>query len=403
MSEILFWSAVSIVAYTYVGFPALTWLRSRFWRRPIQMVATTPAVSVLIAAHNEEDSIGDKVRNVLCCDYPADRLQVVVASDGSSDGTLRVLESIHDSRLIVLDLPRAGKAAALNAGVAYCTGEILVFSDANSMFAPESLTELVAPFGDSRVGGVAGDQRYARAGKQSGAEAGERSYWNFDRRMKFWQSASGNVTSATGAIYAIRRTLFRPVPEGVTDDFATSTQVIAEGYRLVFAATAAAYEPVAASSGIEFGRKVRIITRGLRGIVLQRALLNPVRYGFYSVQLFTHKVLRRQMVFPLIVMSFSSVALSGSSAFFLTVTALQILFFGAAAAGWLLHNTRAGRTKLLALPFYFCMVNLACLIGTFRVLTGQRVVLWEPQRAESRAESLAVPTKVRCGSVEGRV
>jgi glycosyltransferase involved in cell wall biosynthesis len=389
MREILFWVSVAVILYTYIGFPFVSWLRSVVCSRPHRTGDITPTVSVLIAAHNEEDSIGDKVRSMLELDYPKDQLQIVVASDGSTDRTADIIRTFEDPRVIALDLPRGGKAAALNTGVNHCSGDILVFSDANSMFGNDALRLLVRPFADDSVGGVAGDQRYSKKGSDSAADAGERSYWNFDRRMKIWQSRAGNVTSATGAIYAIRRALFRTVPEGVTDDFATSTQVIVDGYRLVFAQDAAAYESVAASSGVEFGRKVRIITRGLRGVLQQRTLLNPLRHGFYSVQLFSHKVLRRQMVFPLLVLLITSSLLADSSPFYLVAVACQIFFSAAALTGYLLSGTQLGQMKAVSIPFFFCMVNIACLFATFNSLTGKRVVLWEPQRVASSGQSLA--------------
>lgn len=404
LTAALFWLSVAVLLYTYFGFPLIIWLRSAVWRRPVRAARLTPSVSILIAAHNEEDSIAEKVDNVLGLNYPADRLQIVVASDGSVDRTIPLLQQFTDPRLTVLDLPRGGKAAALNAGVRECTGEILVFSDANSMFEPDALMELVAPFADDRVGGVAGDQRYAKAGSASAADSGERSYWNFDRRMKQWQTLAGNVTSATGAIYAIRRKLFTTVPEGVTDDFATSTSVIAQGYRLVFAPAAAAWEPVASSSSVEFGRKVRIITRGLRGVLYRKNLLNPLRFGFYSWQLFSHKVLRRQMVFPLALLFVTSLVLSvreQNSVFrpiYLLAAAGQAAFYFAAVGGWLMNNTNAGRLKPLSLPYFFCMVNVACLVATIKSLKGERVLLWETQRLPA---SDPVPQPGRISTADG--
>ncbi len=187
INEIVFWSSVAVILYTYLGFPLLSWMRSWLCRRPHTNGDITPTVSILIAAHNEEDSIGDKVRNMLNLDYPTEQVQIVVASDGSTDRTMETLHAFEDPRLTVLDLPRAGKAAALNVGILHCTGEILVLSDANSMFGKDALRALARPFADPTVGGVAGDQRYSKGDGQSAADAGERSYWNFDRRMKQWQ------------------------------------------------------------------------------------------------------------------------------------------------------------------------------------------------------------------------
>ena len=382
MIEILFWSSVALIVYTYVGFPVISWIRSRVWKRPYIQEDITPSVSVLIAAHNEEQSIGEKVRNVLNVDYPADQLQVIVASDGSTDRTLMAAQQSGENRVTVLDLPRAGKAAALNEGILHCDGEIVVFSDANSMFAVDAIRRIVRSFADPDVGGVAGDQRYSTGASDSAAADGERSYWGFDRQMKLWQTVSGNVTSATGAIYAVRRSLFVPVVEGVTDDFITSTAVIDQGCRLVFDQTAAAYEPVAKSSGVEFGRKVRVITRGLRGVLLRRALLNPFRTGFYSLQLFSHKVLRRQMVFPILTLLICSLLLSGSSSLYLAAAALQLTFYCVAAVGPLAGRFQSRMTKIISLPWFFCMVNFACVVATWRSLSGQQIVLWDPQRSD---------------------
>ena len=220
----------------------------------------------------------------------------------------------------VLDLPRTGKATALNTAVAASTGQILVFSDANTAYAPDAIRQLVRAFADPEVGGVAGNQVYLPSKAASGpvptdptaataVGEGERTYWDFDRLVKDAESLGGSVISATGAIYAMRRELFVEVPDGVTDDFVTSTQVIAAGRRLVFEPAAVAIEPVAGSSGREYRRKVRIMTRGLRGVTVARGLLDPRRTGFYALQLVTHKVLRRLMAIPVLVIAATSVAL----------------------------------------------------------------------------------------------
>jgi cellulose synthase/poly-beta-1,6-N-acetylglucosamine synthase-like glycosyltransferase len=241
----------------------------------------------------------------------------------------------------------------------------------------------VAPFADPAVGGVAGNQCYTT---QSGnaTNAGEHLYWNFDRKLKQSQSQAGNTISATGAIYAIRRTLFRTVPTGVTDDFVTSTSVIAQGYRLVFAPDAIAYEPVAASSGMEFGRKVRVITRGLRGVLIMRELLNPFHYGFYAVQLMSHKVLRRTAVFPLLMVFALSPLLWGHGLFYQIAAVLQVTFYGCALAGLVLARTSRARARrlnrLVTLPFFFCMTNAAAFLAVLNLVRGHRIDFWEPQR-----------------------
>ena len=306
----LFWSSVAVVGSTYVGFPVVAVLRARVRPRPVRAADVTPSVSLVIAAHNEERGLGDKLRSVLDCDYPADLLDVVVASDGSTDRTVEVAQAFAGRGVRTLDLPRAGKAATLNAAVAGCAADVVVLSDANNPLDPAALRELVKPFADPEVGGVAGDQRYAvpdLSGAVVDGTTGERSYWALDRMVKDAESLAGNVISATGALYAVRRDLFPDVVEGVTDDFWVSTAVVAAGRRLVQAPDAVVYEIPAAGAGPEFDRKVRVMTRGFRGVYERRALFDVRTYGFYSVQLLFHKLLRRLMVAPMVVAWVASV------------------------------------------------------------------------------------------------
>lgn len=378
--EILFYLTLATIAYTYVGFPLLIALRAAVFPKPFQAEQRMPAVSLVVAAHNEEGSIEAKLQNILELDYPREKLQVIVASDGSTDQTNSIVNKYADRGIQLLSLPRVGKAKALNAALQTADGEIVVFSDANSMYACDAIKELVAPFADPTVGGVAGDQRYRKPCVGSESDDGERAYWNLDRMMKRWQSEAGNVISATGAIYAIRRELFQQVPDGVTDDFVTSTRVILQGHRLVFAERAAAYEPVASSSGVEFGRKVRVMTRGLRGVEMVKPLLNPFRYGFYSIQLFSHKVLRRLMVIPLIILFLLNGFLAWYWQPYAFIFGLQMLFYLVAIVGVLGRSTRMGQTKLIAIPAYFCMVNAAALVALLNTLRRRRIDRWEPQR-----------------------
>ena len=379
MSAVAFWAALSTLVYTTVLFPLLVELRGRVRPRPVRAARITPALTVVIAVHDEAESIGAKLESLLAVDYPRDRLEIVVASDGSSDATEEIVRGFSARGVHLVALPRVGKAAALNAAVARASGEVLVFSDANSMFARDALRELVAPLADAEVGGVAGNQRYSEGGDAASA-AGENAYWDFDRRLKAAESRGGDVISATGAIYAIRRALFRPVPEGVTDDFGVSTRVVAQGRRLVFAPRAIAYEPVAASSGLEFARKVRVITRGLSAVILMRELLDPRRHGFYALQLFSHKVLRRLLVLPLAVVAAATVPLWDDGLLYRVAGVAQATLYGLGAIG-LLAARRGWSPRLLALPAFFCLANAAAARAVWNVASGRRILHWEPQRA----------------------
>jgi cellulose synthase/poly-beta-1,6-N-acetylglucosamine synthase-like glycosyltransferase len=370
------------LAYTYVGFPALTLLRGLLRPRPFRTAATTPAASVVIAAYNEAAAIGAKLENLLELDYPRDRLEVVIASDGSDDGTNEIVRRYTQEGVRLLELARAGKARALNAAIESANGDILVFSDANSIYERGALRELVRPFSDPAVGGVAGNQRYRGQGGDDGVAIGERQYWDFDRLLKLAQSRAGSVTGATGAIYAVRRSLVRPVQGGVNDDLLNSLRVVAAGYRMVFTPAAVAHEPVSRSGDIEFARKVRVMVRGFRCVLTMRELLNPFQYGFFSVQLLSHKVLLRTMVLPLGILAGSSVLLWRSGTLYRAAAVGQAALYASGTAGILLSRRPLGRRRALALPAYFCLVNAASAKALWSLMRGGAVEQWETRRSE---------------------
>ena len=398
----VFWASGAAIVATYVVFPVGLLVRGALMRRPIRSAAIEPSVSVIIAARNEAADIGRRLENLAAIDYPRDRFEVVIASDGSEDGTTGIVASWADRGVRLLDLPRVGKADALNAAVAASSGEVLVFSDANSMFAPDAVRALVRRFADPEVGGVAGDQRYESATSGDALEEGERGYWDLDRLLKIAESRAGNVVSATGAIYAIRRELFRPVATGVTDDFVTSVAVVAQGRRLVFARDAIAFEPPARSGGDEFGRKVRIMTRGLRGTILMRELLDPRRHGFYALQLAWHKIFRRLMVVPLLGLFASSVLLLGRGPIYTLAALAQTAGYAVGLAGLALRGHPLGRNRLLSFPAFFCLVNLAALQALWNIATGRRIDRWEPNRAVSPTDP-AVNSTEAIGDLTGDV
>ena len=380
--SVALWLAIALVIYAYAGFPFLLTIRGA-WARPIKKSPATPSVTLVIIAHNEEDVIADKLQNTLAQDYPAEKLEILVGSDGSDDGTNERVQDFAPQGVRLLACERQGKIGTLNETVAQATGEILVFSDANSMYDAGSLKAITSCFSDPSVGGVAGDQVYT-TDKGNAGSLGERLFWNFDRFLKRMQSRSGSVTSSTGAIHAVRRELFEPVPSGVCDDFLISTRVVAKGYRLVFEPDAIAYEEVAASDKAEFRRKSRIIARGIRGLWVMKTLLNPFVYGFYSFQLASHKLLRWSVIFLLPVIFLLSVVCASQGFVYQLLLGLQIVFYALAVVGILLRNTPIFRNKLakiMAVPYFFCMANFSALSGWYQFIAGRRVDIWNSNRA----------------------
>lgn len=378
----LFWLSVIILVYTYIGFPMVTVLRGLLMPKPIKRNANAPTVSFIVAVYNEANTITHKLDNLLSLDYPPSQLEVIVVSDGSDDGTNELVAHYNSRQVRLLALPRQGKNRALNAAVATAEGEILVFSDADSMLNRDALRYLMAPFSDPQVGCVGGDYRYTADNPET---IGERSYWSFDRALKGFQSLAGSMSSVSGALKAVRHSLFVPVPSGVTDDFFIAAQVISVHQRVIFEPRAVAYGPIADSIQAEFRRKVRVITRGLQGVWTCRRLLNPLEYGFFSLQLLSHKVLRRVMVIPLIVLVLMALMLWTESWLYQLATVIQLSLHGAALLGWLLHKTQFGRFKVLRLSFFFDMVNFAALIALVGFLRGVKRDVWVPQRSMEEA------------------
>ena len=381
--EVILWIVMALVVYAYAGFPLLLLMRGLI-RRPITKQEVTPSVSLVVIAHNEEESIQEKLENILALDYPRDRLQVLIGSDGSDDKTDEIVARYSDRGVELHSLPRSGKIPTLNATVAHATGDVLVFSDANSMFDTTAIRALMRCFADPTVGAVAGNQCYSSDTKNA-ASLGERMYWSFDRFLKQIQSTSGNATSSTGSIHAIRRKLFRPVPLAVCDDFVISTRAVEQGYRLVFEPDAIAREAVAATDSAEFSRKVRVITRGLGGLWAVRPLFNPFRFGFYSFQLTSHKLLRWSVTWLLVILLVVSAALANSTPFYWWLLNAQLVFYGCGLIAFLLRSTSivcVPTFRLLNVPYYFCLVNIAAACGWLQLLRGRRIDVWNSNRSQ---------------------
>lgn len=385
MIELVALGALFAIAAPYALYPLLLWARAaRAGHRGDRTTgAFEPCVDLIICAHDEERSIASKIENALGLDYPPDRLAIWVASDGSSDGTVRMARAFEHRGVRVLELPRVGKARALTAAVEASSAEIIAFSDANSMWRADAMRALMRPLADPSVGGVAGDQRYSAATSPEQA-VGERSYWSFDRQLKRWQESAGSVISATGAIYAIRRELFAAPPPDATDDFMISTGVVVAGKRLAFAPDAVAIEPPSAQTAGEFRRKVRITTRGLRAVGYRRELLNPSRSGFYALELLLHKLWRRLGWIPLLV-------LTGLSPWLWQAGGVWALL-GAGVVGCMLAGLIAlavpalERFRFFGLAGYVVMVNAACAIASLNALRGHRVSQWDSARGRESLE-----------------
>ena len=374
-----FWASAGWVVYTYAGFPILVAVRGLLRHRPLAIGESLPSITVVVAAYNESAIIVEKLANTLALEYPPESLEIIVASDGSEDGTNELVAQFGRG-VRLLALPRLGKNGALTRAASDARGEILVFTDADTKLTERTLLHIAAPFADPDVGGVAGERRHGHESKpaRSAADQGK-------RLLRRLMSRAGNVTSAEGQIYAVRRELFQPVPENVLDDFWISTRVVAAHRRLV-------YEPEAASYPMEgvtvvrrpFERMVRMTGPLFHAVWLRRDLLNPAEYGFYSLQLISHKLMRRLLFVPLIGLAMTAPGLRSSGRVYRAAGLAQGLLHGAALAGLLLRGTRLGRLPPLKAALAFDRKNVAATVALIQQLRGMRPRddLWEPQRAE---------------------
>jgi cellulose synthase/poly-beta-1,6-N-acetylglucosamine synthase-like glycosyltransferase len=375
----IFVASAAVCAYLYAGYPLLLWARSRLSPRPVGAAPVEPSVTMVIPVFNEERVLAEKLDNSLGLDYPRDRLEILVVSDGSTDRSEEIAGSYAARGVRLLALPRSGKGAALNAGAAGARHEILVLTDANGLLEPDSLRRLLEPFADPEVGGVCGHKRYRLGRGADATELGENLYWRFDTWQKRLESAAGSVFAADGTLYALRRSLYVPLAElAQADDIAISTRVVLAGLRLVYAPEAVVWEEAPAEGAEEFRRKVRVTNHSLRALLDLGGRLWTS--GFYSVELLSHKLLRHLAPFFLVPLALSSAALAPRGGLYAAAAAAQALFYLLAAAGWLLRRAPAGRSRLFSVPSFFVMVNAAALLGVLSVLRGERRRSWTPRQ-----------------------
>ncbi len=373
---------VGVSVYAYAGYPLLVLLVGALRPRPVRRGAVQPTLSVIIAARNEAAVLPRKLDALRAQDYPAERLEVIIASDGSTDATAEVVAPYLNERWRLLLLERGGKAQTLNRAAAAASNDILVFTDANAIPLPDTFSRLVESFADPEVGGVSANERREFTAEASGVGLGERLYWEYDKWLKQAETRVGSMVSASGSMYALRRELFRPIADlAATDDFTISTQVVRAGQRLVFEPRATTLEPAVRGSDVEFGRKVRTTTRGLRSVWGVRDLLSPTASGFYAVELWSHKVVRRLVGFCAVGVYLLSLSLAAQR-FYRALFAAQSAFYALALAGWLGQGRPWGRKRWLYIPYYLCLSNLAVMLGVIRFVSRKRLEVWEPRREE---------------------
>ena len=380
--ETVFWISGLVVVYVYAGYPLLlSWL-SRFMakpRRPNEQFVSS--VSLLISAFNEEDVIAGKIENALASDYPAELLEIIVISDCSDDGTDGIVRSFSSRNVrLVRQQERLGKTSGLNLGVSQARGEFLVFSDANAIYQPDAIRQLMKHFGDPKVGYVVGNARYVEKKGQAVSAESEGIYWKLETWMKQKESEFGSVVGGDGAIYAIRRELYSPLRPTDINDLLNPLQIIERNYEGFYEPAAICYEDAGDSFEKEFRRKVRIISRSLNAVRRAPRVLLPWVQPRHWFALVSHKVLR--WIAPLfLITALGANLLLLASPVFRLLAILQGAFYFLALIGWILGERRK-ISRLFYLPYYFCLMNFASLLGLLKFLTGSLSPTWQTIRQE---------------------
>ena len=375
-----FWILLALVVYVYAGYPLLlAALRALGGGQPVARADLEPPVTLVISAFNEAEVIAAKLENSLALDYPRERLQVIVVSDASDDGTDEIVASFAGRGVELLRMAdRGGKTLGLNAAVQAARGAVVVFSDANALYGRDVIRKLARNFADPAVGAVVGESTYVDPEVES--ERSEGLYWRYETAIKRLESALGSVVGGDGAIYAVRRALYQPMRADALSDFVNPLQVVRAGQRCVYEPEARSYERAADNFEKEFRRKVRIVNRAWRALFNLKALLNPLRFGFFAFQLVSHKLLRWLVPLFLAALLAVNLAIVGEHPIYRLALAAQAAFYLLALAGHLARR-RPSLPALLAIPYYFCLVNLASALGILDAFRGKTYTTWATARS----------------------
>lgn len=383
--KVLFWFFLLILFYSYLGYGMLIWVLLKFKKRPKQIRepkenSFEPAVTLLVAAYNEEGIIEDKIKNTLALDYPQDKLTLYFIADGSDDNTVSLIEK-HPRIQLFYKKERAGKINAMNRAVKEVTTEISIFSDANTLLNKNCIKELVKHYFNPNVGAVAGEKKVIDPSKNAqAAGAGEGLYWKYESLLKKLDSEFNTVVGAAGELFSVRTALYEPVHSNILlDDFIISMKICMKGYKVVYEPAAFATEAPSFNMREEEKRKIRISAGGFQSIALLKPLLNIFKYGKLSFQYISHRVLRWAVcpvLLPLCFILNFIIVIKGASVIYSVIGSMQIIFYLMALIGYIISRLNL-KQKLFYIPYYFVFMNIALYKGYIRFKKNKQSVLWE--------------------------
>lgn len=379
MAEIIFWLSLTLIIYTYIVYPLVVFLLGRVIANPVKKEFTEPLVTILIAAYNEENVITTTIRNKLNQDYPADRFEVLVISDGSTDHTDEIVQSFEDPRVRLLrQEPRSGKTSALNQAITHARGELIIFSDANSIYASGVLRQLVANFSDEQVGYVTGKMMYANP---DGSPIGDgcSTYMRYENALRAAETTIGSVVGVDGGIDAVRRKLYVPMDPDQLPDFVLPLHVVKKGFRVIYEPHAVLWESSLNDSFDEYRMRVRVSLRAFWALYYMRSLLCFKKNLLFTWQLWSHKVLRYLCFIFLAITLLSNAFIINKSFLYLTFFIIQFSGYFAALIMPVLECYGV-KFKILSFAHYFVLLNLASAHAFAKFLMGRKQILWTPRK-----------------------
>ncbi len=383
--EIIFWTSLFIIFYTYFGYGILLFFLVRVKRLFTKKSRTIddnfrPTVSFIVPCFNEEDFIEEKIKNSLDIEYPKDKLEIIFITDGSTDGTMDIIKKYPEIKLLHEDR-RAGKSAAENRAIQHAKNDIVVFCDANTYLPKEVLLKIVRHYADESVGAVSGEKRIYNKDADTASGAGEGIYWKYESFLKKYDAELKTLVGAAGELFSLRKKYYTHLEEDtVLDDFIQSMRIAGQGKKVVYDADAYAMETASESVKEELKRKIRICAGAWQSMIRLKYLLNPFRDFVLFFQYLSHRVLRwtltpflMLLVIPLNVLL---VLFSSGLNIYLPLLAAQFIFYTMAILGWILANKEI-KVKILFIPYYFFIMNYAAFAGLFRYFKGNQAAAWE--------------------------
>ena len=372
--KVAFWIGVALLFYIYLGYPLVMWLLARLVPKPVMRKPSASRFSVVISAYNEQERIGAKIASILSAENAGDIEEVIIGSDGSTDSTVAEVRRINDPRVKVVEFPqRRGKATVLNEIIPQCRSEYVVLTDARQVVDPGAFKALLADLADDRVGVVSGELVF-RAVNQSMAAQGVDAYWTYEKNIRDNESRSGSVPGATGALYALRKALFRPIPTNtILDDVAIPLMIAGQGFRCVFEGEAKVYDEPSARFEQESIRKRRTIAGNAQLVMLYPRLLLPGCHPLWF-RLLSHKILRLSSPLLLLGVLFLN-SLLFSDPVFAWTGGMQVVAYGFVLVGWLAKKT-GFRSRCLGVPYLFFVLNVTTSLALWDALTGRYEVRW---------------------------